>query len=322
MKAAIYQKKQGISSISIEKIPKPKPAKNQVLVKVHASSLTHTETHRFAAKKKSLVGYFLDYVQKPTGRPLGSEISGIIQEVGSDIKHFHVGQEVFGQTGNFFPIGAWAEYVLVQPEWIASKPARLSHEEAALLPSPAKTALGVLRRAKIKKGDKVLIYGASGGVGLTLTQFVRTQGANITGVCSVKNFELAKKAGCYQLVDYKTGDFHNLEKDYNFIFAVNGTVPFSILEQHLAADGQIIAIGGSYLIKSIFLGLFKKHIRFYSSAIRSEPDYLVVTRELIDRGQLHAFLDSVFPLEDVQKAISYSLNQHPKGKIAIKIHKD
>lgn len=178
-----------------------------------------------------------------TGKPLGIEFSGIVEDVGSNVKTFKKGDEVFGLAKGY--TGSWAEYVVAKDEELFLKPSSLSFEEASALVIGGITTLGAMNKAKIQKGQRVLVQGASGSVGHIAVQLAKAFGGNVTGVCSTRNIELVKKFGADHVVDYKKENIATLGKTYDVIIAVNGYQPLSIYKKLLNSNGRFVFVGGS-----------------------------------------------------------------------------
>ncbi len=221
MKAIVYTKYGPPDVLKLEEVEKPAPKDNEVLVKVHAASLNAGDWHMLIGEP-----FFLRLVAwgllKPKHKILGLDIAGRVEAVGRNVKQFQPGDEVFGESG----FGAFAEYRCVTEDKLVLKPANISFEKAAAVPEAAVVALQGLRdKGQIQPGQKVLINGASGGVGTFAVQIAKSFGAEVTAVCSTRNLDMARSIGADQVIDYTQEDFTQNEPRYDLILAVNGYHP-------------------------------------------------------------------------------------------------
>ncbi|MDF7640151.1 NAD(P)-dependent alcohol dehydrogenase [Bifidobacterium sp. ESL0784] len=318
MKAVIYTKSGDLDGLKIQDAPTPTPNDDQVLIRVKACALNVLEFTHFTNKDKqpSLFSKLTDKMTGVLGHPLGGEVAGIVERIGADVKGLKAGDEVFGVTPGSFPIGGLAEYAVLDKNNVALKPANLSFAQAASATLMFETALGALRKAKVKSGDQVLIYGASGGVGQYTVQIAKAMGAEVTGVCSTRNIELAKEMGCTQVIDYRTKDFRKTDARFDAVLAVNGSVDINDFLKMLKPNGVLIPVGQHYT-KAIFRAPFNKHIATYAQPMAPQKDYLQVATKLANAGKLAPHIDHVWPASEAKQAFEYALTQHVQGKIVI-----
>ncbi|WEV42062.1 NAD(P)-dependent alcohol dehydrogenase [Bifidobacterium sp. ESL0682] len=318
MKAIIYTKPGDLDGLKIQEVSTPASNDDQVLIKVKACVLNVLDFTHFSNKngKPSLSGKLTDRMTRIIGHPLGGEVAGIVKRVGKNVTRLKVGDPVFGVTPGALPSGGLAEYTVLDKDNVALKPAGLSFAQAAAATLMFQTALGALRKARVKSGDKVLVYGASGGVGQYVVQIAKAMGAEVTGVCSTRNVELAEEMGCTQVIDYKIQDFRKINTRFDVIIAVNGSADVKDLLGMLKSDGTLIPIGQHYT-KALLRAPFNKHIATYSQPMAPQKDYLQAATKLADAGKLAPHVDHVWPVTEAKQAFEYALTQHVQGKIVI-----
>jgi NADPH:quinone reductase-like Zn-dependent oxidoreductase len=320
MKGVIYTKIGGLDVLKIREIEKPVPNDNQVLVSVKAVGLNIIDYNRFntLTDKVPLNTRFMNTIQGAVGKPLGGEVSGIIAEVGKNIKNVKIGDEVYGKTLGAFPKGGLAEYAIL--EQVNLKPSNFSFEEAAVMPISGETALGAVRKAKIKQGQQVMIYGASGGVGQYAVQFAKAAGAIVTGVCSTRNIEMARSIGCDYVIDYKQEDFTKVGKTFDAIIGINGCNPLNKYKKLLNANGIFVGVGnGKQAAKAMTASLFSRKITAYAVPLMPAKDYLSYIKKLAEAEKIRPFIDNVYSMQEVAEAIRYIITEHPQGKIVIRV---
>ncbi|HSN95494.1 MAG TPA: NAD(P)-dependent alcohol dehydrogenase, partial [Anaerolineaceae bacterium] len=247
------------------------------------------------------------------------------EAIGSNVKLFKPGDEVFGYLPSASGRGTLAEYVCASEEFIALKPINLSFEEAAAVPLAAVTALqGLREKGNIQPGQKVLIYGASGGVGSFALQIAKAFGAEVTAVCSTRNLEMARSLGADHVIDYKLEDFTQNGRQYDLILAVNGFQP---IEDYLAAlkpSGSYVVIGGS-MRQLIQAGSRAKRNPIPGAqkisilSMEQNSNDLILIKELVEAGDIKPVIDGSYPLEKTPEAFRYFENEHPKGKVVIRV---
>ena len=237
MKAIVYTKYGSPDVLKFEEVQKPVPGDDEVLIKIHAAAITAGDV--IVLKGEPFVTRFVTGLQKPKNTILGKEMAGRVEAVGENVTQFQPGDEVFGDL-SVASWGAFAEYVSVPESAIALKPANLTFEEAAAVPESAVVALQALRdKGKIQPGQKVLINGASGGVGSFAVQIAKSFGAEVTAVCSTRNLEMVRSIGADHVIDYTQEDFTQNGKHYDLILAANGYHPISDYRRALSSQGDL-----------------------------------------------------------------------------------
>ena len=308
MKAAIYEKYGSPEVLHLEEIEKPIPKDNEVLVKLLATTVTAEDIRMRGFKVPAhfwLPARFALGLTGPKRKTLGMEISGIIEAVGKSVTKFKVGDEVFAETG--FGDG-YAEYICL-PEMteikseksvirLEKKPVNLTFEEAAAVPVGGITALIFMRKANIQKGQKILIYGASGSVGTYAVQLAKNYGAEVTGVCSTNNVELVKSLGADKVIDYTREDFTKNSQTYNIIFDAVGKISRSLVK-------------GSLEKKGVFLSTWQ--------SLKVESGDLDVLKGLVEEGKLKPVIDRRYPMEQIVEAHRYVEAGHKKGNVVITV---
>ena len=322
MKAVIYTKTGGLDVVKQESIQTPLPSEDQVLVEVKACSLNIGDYQRFETKKKKipLSTHITNKVMGYVGKPLGAEISGIVIKTGKNVTHVKVGDAVFGKSAGTAPVGGIAEYALMDADRVCLKPNNFTFEEASSVSISFDTALGAIRKANITNGQKVMIYGASGGVGLFAVQLAKVAGAEVTGVCSTRNIELAKKAGCDKIIDYKKEDFTKANIKYDAIIGVNGCNPMKKYKSILKENGIFVGVGDvNQAMKSLVASFTSRNFTYYAGAFTKQKDYLEYAKQLAEAGKLHTYIDKVYSVNETKEALQYLLSSHASGKVVIRI---
>ena len=324
MKAIMYDKFGSPDVLELKEVSKPVPKNNEVLIKVYATTVNAADCnvrgYSFIPPGLGLIARLMLGIRKPKIRILGSALAGEIESVGSNVKQFKKGDQVFG-TGP--QLGAYAEFA-ARPEdgALALKPKNMSFEQAATIPYGALTALYFLRdKANIKEGQKVLINGASGNVGMFAVQLANYFGATVTGVCSTSNVELVKSLGAHEVIDYTKADFTQQHKSWDIILdIVVGKTSFSRCKKSLNPGGLYLAVAGGLkeLIQMIWtsLGADKKVI-FGGGAACEKKDNLIFLKELIEAGKIRTVIDKRFPLEKIVDAHQYVEAGKKKGNVTI-----
>ncbi len=308
--------------LQLKEVEKPAPRENEVLVKVHATSINAADWHLLTADI-FLVRLNMGLL-KPKNTILGCDISGLVEAVGSDVKQFKPGDMVFGDVyGDNF--GGFAEYVIAPESVLALKPANLSFEEAAAVPLAARTALQGLRDlGHIQPGQKVLINGASGGVGTFAVQVAKYFGAEVTAVCSTGNLDMARTLGANHVIDYTKEDFTKNGQQYDLILAANGYHPISDYKRALSPRGIYVMSGGSLaqLFQVMLQGsrMSKKDGQQLGNlTLKPNPKDLPLLKELLETGKVVPVIDRRYSLSEVPEALRYFGVGHSKGKIVITV---
>ena len=321
MKAIIYTKTGGLEVLQQQTIEKPLPNDDQVLIEVKACALNISDYQRFQTKNGKipfstvLTNQMMGYV----GKPLGTDIAGIVVATGKNVTHVQKGDAVFGKTAGTAPAGGLAEFALLDKDHVCKKPENFSLEEAATVAVPFGTALGAVRKANVKPGQKVMVYGASGGVGFYAVQLAKAAGAEVTGVCSTRNTGLAKAAGCDAVIDYKKEDFTRSHSKYDAILGINGCNPMRTYKKLLTENGVFVGIGDAHqAMHALAASLTSRHFTYYAGAFTKQEGYLQYAKELAEAGKLHVYLDHVYSVEETADAIRYLLTSHAQGKVVIR----
>jgi NADPH:quinone reductase-like Zn-dependent oxidoreductase len=322
MKAIVYSKYGSPEVLHLHEVGKPVPKENEVLVKVHATSVNAVDWHLLTADiflVRLNMGLF-----KPKYTILGSDIAGIVEAVGRDVKQFNPGDAVFGDVfGNNF--GSFAEYVSAPESVLSLKPVNLSFDEVAAVPLAARTALQGLRDlGHIQAGQKVLINGASGGVGTFAVQVARYYGAEVTAVCSTRNVEMAHSIGASHVIDYTKEDFTQNGQQYDLILAVNGYHPISAYRRALTPKGVYVMTGGT--IAQLFEGMLqgpgmskKDGQQLGNLTLKPNPKDLPLLKELLETGKIVPVIDKRYSFSEIPDALRYFGEGHAKGKIVITV---
>jgi NADPH:quinone reductase-like Zn-dependent oxidoreductase len=324
MQAIIYTEYGSPDVLQFKEVEKPMPKENEVLVKIHAASANPLDWHLM--RGEPFLARLENGFQKPKNTGLGADIAGCVEAIGKDVTQFQVGDEVFGEvfeTG----LGGFAEYVSAAESALDLKPSNISFEAAAAVPIAALTALqGLRNKGKIQSGQKVLINGASGGVGTFAVQIAKALGTEVTGVCSTGNLEMVRSIGADHVVDYTKEDFTNNGQQYDLIFDAVGNRSVSDLERVLSPNG-ICAVAGfttmSRVFQVIFLGAWvsmtgSKEIGLMETAHTDKEDLLFL-KELLEVGKVVSVIDRCYPLSETAEAIRYLEKGHAKGKVIITV---
>ncbi len=321
MKATVYTQYGPPEVLELKEVAKPVPGDNEVLVKVHAVTVTAVDsTFR---KGDAFFARLFTGLTKPKRTTPGGELAGEIEAVGKDVKRFKVGDQVFGSTDAGF--GAHAEYVCLPEDGaLVLKPASITYEEAAAIPYGFLTALPFLRdNGSIQSGQKVLVNGASGSIGTFAVQLAKLFGAEVTGVCSTANVELVKALGADKVIDYTKEDFTQNGQTYDIIFDTVGKCSFSRCKNSLKQNGVYLTpvLGLPILLQMLAtskIGSKKAIIAFTGLRPPSEKtkDLLFLT-ELIEEGKIKPNIDRRYPLEQMAEAHRYVETGHKKGNIVV-----
>jgi NADPH:quinone reductase-like Zn-dependent oxidoreductase len=319
MKAIVYHKYGSPDVLEPNDVEKPAPNDDEVLIEVHAASLNAADCHFLRADP------FLIRLQsgllEPKQKVLGADVAGRVQAVGRNVKQFQPDDEVFGDISGC-GFGGFAEYVCASENALVLKPANLSFEEAAAVPMAAVTALQALRdKGQIQSGQKVLIYGASGGVGTFAVQIAKAFGAEVTGVCSTGKMELVRSIGADQVIDYTKDDFTQTGQRYDLILAANGYRSISQYKRALSPKGIYVTSGGSVaqMFQAMLLGPVMSigSNKMGNMLARPNQKDLAFIKELVEAGKVVPVIDRQYMLSQVPDALRYLEEGHARGKIVI-----
>ena len=319
-KAIVYTKYGPPDVLQLKEIEKPTPKDNQVLVKVHAASVNPLDWHYMRGTP-----YFvrmLAGLRKPKVTRLGVDLAGQVEAVGRNIEQFKPGDEVFGACR-----GAFAEYGCASGGRLVLKPANVTFEQAAAVPVAAFTALQGLRdKGRIQPGQKILINGASGGVGTFAVQIAKSFGAEVTGVCSTRNLDMVRSIGADQVIDYTQEDFTKNGQRYDLIFDAVANHSVSDYRRALSPQGICVIVGFStlfhmfqvMLVGSLVSRIGSKKIGGMGMAKPNKKD-LVFIKELLEAGKVVPVIDRRYTLSEVPEAIRYLEEGHARGKVVITV---
>jgi NADPH:quinone reductase-like Zn-dependent oxidoreductase len=332
MKAVVYSEYGSPDVLKLKDIEKPVPETNEILVKIHASQVNYGDLTARNFRNISSRDFNMPLplwlparmafgFLKPRINILGSEFSGVIEAIGKDVKRFTKGDPVYGYRG--MSMGANAEYLCISENSIvAHKPSNMSHEEASTIPYGAIMALNLLRKVNIQKGDKVLINGASGGIGSLAVQLARYYGAEVTGVCGTPRMEMVKDLGDDKVIDYTKEDFTENGEMYDLIFDILGRSSFSRCRKSLKENGRYLL--ASFKMKQLFQMLWtnitggnRKKVICAMAAEKAEN--LVFIKELVESGDIRSVIDRCYPLKKTAEAHRYVENGDKKGSVVISV---
>jgi NADPH:quinone reductase-like Zn-dependent oxidoreductase len=323
MKAIVYHKYGPPDVLELKEVEKPIPKDNEILVKVHAASANAYDWHLLRADPflvRLMGGGFL----KPKNQILGADLAGRVETVGRNVKQFQPGDEVFGDLSGC-GCGGFAEYVCAREDALMLKPANMTFEEAAAVPMAAVTALQGLRdKGKIQSGQKVLINGASGGVGTFAVQIAKSFGVEVTAVCSTRNLDLVRSIGADQVIDYTKEDFTQNVQRYDLILAANGYHPILDYKRALSPTGMYVMAGGSMaqIFQAMLLGPWISMTgskKMGGLSARPNQKDLVFMKELLEAGKVVPVIDRRYTLSEVADALRYLEEGHARGKVVITV---
>ncbi|MDC7998018.1 NAD(P)-dependent alcohol dehydrogenase [Gilvibacter sediminis] len=304
MKAAVYKKYGPPEVLQVKDVQKPTPKDDEILVKIHAATVTAGDVRLrssdfpplFWLPARLIFGLF-----KPKKNILGHELAGVVEAIGKNVTAFNIGDAVFGTT-TMLNTGSHAEYVCLPQKWkngvVGLKPENLTFQEAAALPVGAMTALYLLKKANLKSGQSVLIYGASGSVGSFAVQIANQRGASVKGVCSTSNFEMVKSLGASSLLDYKKEDYSQGNEKFDIVFDAVGKTTKSKAKKVLKDAGCFVTI---------------------KMLTQEKDDHLELIKTMAEEGELKPFIDRSFKLDNIVKAHHYVDTGRKRGNVTIEI---
>ncbi|MEZ4711270.1 MAG: NAD(P)-dependent alcohol dehydrogenase [Caldilineaceae bacterium] len=316
MKAVTFTNYGSPDVLTLDEVPTPTPKDDEVLVKIYAAAANPLDWHRMRADP--FVVRLSDGLLKPKDPRLGADIAGRVEAVGRTVTTFQSGDEVFGEIG----AGGFAEYVCAKATSLAPKPANLTFVQAAAVPVAGLTALQGLRdTGQLQAGQKVLINGASGGVGAFAVQIAKALGAELTGVCSTRNVEMVRALGADQIIDYTQTDFTRTGKQYDLIFDAVGNCSIGDYRRALTVRGRCAVAGFTTLGRMLPIMLFGTRGKQKISAFLAKPNQpdLLVLKELLETGKVVPVLDRCYPLAETAAAIRYLETARARGKVIITV---
>ena len=316
MKAAVYT---GKGAVQVQDVEKPVPADNEVLVRIHATTICAAD---YRVKSFPPVVGWLIGLRK--GKILGMELSGTVESVGPAVTRFRPGDQVFGGTG--FKLGTHAEYACTLESRLEMNPVNMTLEEASAVMFGGLTALCFLRQGRIQSGQNVLVYGASGSVGVFAVQLAKHFGARVTGVCSTANLDLVKSLGADEVIDYTKEDFSKAGRVYDMVVETVGKAGYSRCVKTLKRGGPLVLIAISGGLLSIFGDIVRQQwisitgaAKIVGGLPRIAPGDLSFLKGLIEAGELKTTIDRRYSLDDIAEAFRYAEAGHKKGHVVINV---
>jgi NADPH:quinone reductase-like Zn-dependent oxidoreductase len=322
MKAIVAERYGPPDMLELRDVDKPVIADDQVLVRVHASSVNPAEWYRVTGPY--FVRLFGEGLRKPKSSSVGADVAGRVEAVGKDVEEFQPGDEVFGTSG-----AAWAEYAPARAVRLVRKPAKLSFEHAAAVPIAAITALQALRdHGQVRPGQKVLINGASGGVGTFAVQLAKSFGAEVTGVCRSRNVDMVRSLGADRVVDYTQEDFTRRGERHDLMLDICGSRSFSEFRRVLTPEATVVVVGApmsnrglgplSHVIGTRLTSVGRSQtVKFFIAKVTKED--LTFLQELLEAGKVTPVIDRRFELSEVPDALRYLGEGHARGKVVITV---
>ena len=320
MKAITYNEYGPPEVLQFEDLPKPSPQSKEILIRTHATTVTSGD---WRARSLDLppgfgvIARLMFGINGPRQTLLGSELAGIVEEVGKDVTKFQVGDRVFLFTGS--ALGCYAEYKCIQEDAnVVSIPEGSTLHEAAAMSFGGTTALDFFRKGNLRKGYKVLINGASGGVGTTAVQIAKSRGAIVTGVCSGANVELVESLGAVKVVDYTKTDVGEIGETYDIVMDTVGTAPFSKSKDLLHEKGRLLLVMGglSDLLRIPWVAMTSSQ-RIVGGAAAELREDLCRLSELVEAGQFRPVIDRVYPVDEIVEAHRYVDSGRKRGNVVI-----
>ena len=316
MRAVVYDRYGGPDVLRLEDVERPVPKDDEVLVRIHATTVTRTDAGLRSAE--FFISRFFTGLRRPKRKILGMELAGVVEGAGSNVREFEVGDEVFGVKS-----GAHAEYVCM-PESapLAHKPAGMTFEEAAAVCDGAALAFACLRKANVRKGQSIVVYGATGSVGTAAVQLSKYFGANVTAVGNTKNIELVRSLGADDVIDYTREDFTKNEKTYDVVFDAVGKHSFRRSRRSLKPDGIFVTTDLGFMWHAPLLLLLTRWIgdkKVKVGITKYAKEDVLLLKELIEAGKYRAIIDRTYPLEDVVEATRYVETGQKTGNVVLAI---
>lgn len=303
----------------LKEILKPVPNANEVLIKINATAVNSGDCRIRRADPFAV--RFVFGLTKPRVKVLGGVFSGTIEAVGAGVTRYKPGDEVFGSCALKYGFGAYAEYKCLPEDGLfVLKPSAISHEEAATIPFGGMTAFHFVKKANIKPGQEVLVYGASGSVGVSVIQLAKFYGARVTGVCSSSNMAMVSALGAEEVIDYTKENFTTGDKKYDFVFDTVNKLKINDALKCLKPKGVLVLVsaGGAEFVSAGFKSAFGKH-KIISGVIKESRESLLFLSQLIEGKKLKAVIDKTFPLERLPEAHAYVDKGHKRGNVCIEV---
>src|SRR3954467_11475460 len=320
MKAIVRETYGPPDVLHLQDVPVPTVGDDDVLVRVHAASANAGDWHLL--RGTPLPFRLVAGLRIPKFKIIGSDVAGHVEAVGRNVTQFRPGDEVFGELSRC-GFGAYAEFAAAPEAAPALKPVNRSFEEAATIPTAGCTALQGLRKGRIQRGQRVLINGASGGVGTFAVQIAKTFGTEVTAVCSTRNVDMMRSIGADHVLDYSKDDFAALGQRYDLILAANGNRSIWDYKRALSAHGSYVMSGGSnrQLAEALLFGppLSMGRQKFGNLLVKPNQADLMVLKELCDTGKVRPVIDRRFPLSEVSSAVRYVEDGHARGKAVVTV---
>ena len=325
VKAVVYDRYGPPDVLRIEEVDTPVPKQDEVLVRIHATAVTRAdcatrEANRRSGLAVSLISRLISGLSRPKQRILGTEFAGEVAALGAAANEFAVGDHVFGSSG--FRFGAHAEFICMRESArMAQTPAGMSFEEAAAVCDGGLNALWCLRQGNLRKGQRILVYGASGAIGTAGVQLAKYFEADVTAVCSTKNLELVRSLGADRVVDYTQEDFTNNGQTYDVIFDAVGKHSFRRCRSSLRSGGSYLATDG---LRNLVLALWTSRIGDKKVMFSIPPRYtkkdVLLLKELVEAGKFRAVIDRYYTFEDVVEATRYVETEQKTGNVILTIN--
>jgi NADPH:quinone reductase-like Zn-dependent oxidoreductase len=334
MKAIVQEGYGSVDALEVREVETPTPGDDEVLVRVRAASV-HPDVWHVVCGRPHVLRLMGSGFFKPKNPIPGTDMAGVVEAVGKNVTEFQPGDEVFGETiGSMQWVngGAYAEYVAVAEECLALKPANVTFEQAASVPTSGYIAL--LNFGEVEQlgpGKRVLVNGAGGGVGALALQLAKAHGAHVTAVDSTKKLSLLRELGADEVIDYTRDNFTELGVRYDLIFDIPGNYPFSECRRALTPEGRYILIGHEkfgesgkrmlglipHFFKLMFLSMFVKQLPRPNFSMPTKKDTITVFREFLEAGKITPVIDRAYPLGEASEAIRYLMEGEPQGRVVI-----
>jgi NADPH:quinone reductase-like Zn-dependent oxidoreductase len=320
MKAMMYTQYGPPDVLKLTEAAKPVPKDDEVLIKVRASSVTFGDLA--AVKGEPFMVRFTLGLREPKFKIPGKDVTGQVEAVGADVKQFKPGDEVFGDLSGC-GWGAYAEFVSVPENVLVQKPANLTFEAAGAVPESAVVALQGLHQGQIQSGQKVLIYGASGGIGTFAVQIAKSFETEVTGVCSTRNLEMVHSLGADHVIDYTKEDFTKKGQQYDLILATAGYRSLFDYKRALAPGGHYVATGGemAQIFQPMLLGTLVSSDgrKMTNLAMKPDKEDLTYIKELIEASKVTPVIDKSYPLSELPEAFRYYAEGRSRGKVVVTV---